>query len=282
MNAYQNITDNIIKQLESGALPWVKPWSASPNGDRNAISGRGYNGINRLLLASSGFNSPLWATYNQWQEKGVQVQKGQKGTQIVLFKKLTKETTNEAGEKETSNFAMLRTFTVFNADQTNYKAPLVAAPAPFNAIEACEATIEASGALISHGGDKACYIPSMDAIALPNKTDFKSEGHYYATAFHELVHWTGAKCRLDRDLSGRFGAESYAFEELVAEMGAAFLCADHAIEAELRHAGYIESWLKVLKNDNKAIFKAAALAQKAADFINQSADAIEELNEEAA
>lgn len=277
MNAYQLITDNIIRQLEAGALPWVKPWHAS-GVDRNAISGRNYNGINRLLLASSGYQSPLWATYNQWQSKGVQVLKGQKATQIVLFKKITKESINEAGESETSAFAMLRTFSVFNAEQTDYKAPLIEAP-QFNPIEACEATIQNTGAIIGHGGDKAFYAPSLDVIQLPEKTDFNSEAHYYATAFHELSHWTGAAHRLDRNLNaGLFGNPAYAFEELVAEIGAAYLCADHGIGGELRHAGYIQSWLKVLRDDNKAIFKAAAMAQKAADYINGKYQ--EDFNEE--
>jgi len=123
---------------------------------------------------------------------------------------------------------------------------------------------------LSHGGDAAFYAPSVDRIQLPNKGTFNSEANYYATAFHELVHWTGAKHRLDRNLEkGRFGNPAYAFEELVAEMGAAFLCQDYGIQGELRHAGYIQSWLKALRDDSKAVFKAAALAQKAADYLNQ-------------
>ena len=125
-----------------------------------------------------------------------------------------------------------------------------------------------TGALIAHGGDAAFYMPSQDRIQLPHKSAFESESTYYATAFHELTHWTGAKSRLDRDLDkGRFGNPAYAFEELVAEMGAAFTCADHGIQGELRHAGYIGHWLKACRADNKAIFKAASLSQKAADYL---------------
>jgi antirestriction protein ArdC len=140
---------------------------------------------------------------------------------------------------------------------------------PFSAVEIAEQRIVKTGALITHGGDAAFYMPSMDRIQMPNKGTFASPENYYATMFHELTHWTSDKARCDRDLSkGRFGNPDYAFEELVAELGAAFLCNDHGIQGELRHAGYIQSWLKALKNDNKAIFKAAALAQKAADYIN--------------
>jgi antirestriction protein ArdC len=114
-------------------------------------------------------------------------------------------------------------------------------------------------------------MPSTDAIQLPYQSSFNSAAHYYATALHELTHWTGAKHRLNRDFSGRFGNPAYAFEELVAEIGAAYLCADHGIQGELRHAGYIGHWLKACRDDNTAIFKAAALAQKAADYIKNAA-----------
>jgi antirestriction protein ArdC len=138
---------------------------------------------------------------------------------------------------------------------------------PFNSIAALEALATDSGAVIKHGGDKAFYSPSNDFIQMPHKTDFNSEAAYYATLLHEMAHWSGAANRLNRDLSGRFGNEAYAAEELIAELSAAFLCAEYQIDGDLRHAGYIASWLRILKNDNKAVFKAAALAQKSADFI---------------
>jgi antirestriction protein ArdC len=139
----------------------------------------------------------------------------------------------------------------------------------FTANQLAEQRIVKTGALISHGSDAAFYMPSQDRIQLPNKSAFDNEGSYYATAFHELTHWSGHESRCDRNLKGKFGNPAYAFEELVAEMGAAFLCADYGIQGELRHAGYIQSWLKALRDDSKAVFKAAALAQKAADYINQ-------------
>lgn len=160
---------------------------------------------------------------------------------------------------------------MFNASQVDgiEIAPVSTDSKPFNAIEQAEDRIVKTGAAITHGGDAAFYAPGPDRIQLPHKASFDNEASYYATAFHELTHWTGAKTRLDRELSkGKFGNPAYAFEELVAEMGAAFLCQDYGIQGELRHAGYIQSWLKACRDDSRAIFKAAALAQKAADFIN--------------
>jgi antirestriction protein ArdC len=267
-NQYQTITDIIIKALESGSAPWVKPWNASTSGlDRNVTTDRPYNGINRLLLGMQGRTSPLWATYNQWASIGAQVQKGEKSTTIVLFKPVSSERTNSAGETEMSSFAMMKSFAVFNADQTDYKAPIVEATGEFNPIAQCEERMIKTGAVINHGGDSAFYQPSSDSIRMPIPSDFNSEASYYATAFHELAHWTGAKSRLDRVFGARFGDSNYAMEELVAELTSAFLCADHGIDGKLQHVEYLASWLKVLKDDNKAIFKASALAQKATDFI---------------
>jgi antirestriction protein ArdC len=265
---YQAITDSIIKALESGSAPWVKPWNASTSGlDRNAVTDRPYNGINRLLLGMQGRTSPLWATYNQWQSLGAQVQKGQKSTTIVLFKPVSTERTNSEGETEVSSFAMMKSFAVFNADQTDYQAPAIEATGEFNPIAQCEERMMQTGAVITHGGDRAFYQPSTDSIRMPIPSDFVSEASYYATAFHELAHWTGAKHRLDRTFGARFGDAQYALEELTAELTSAFLCADHGIDGKLQHVEYIASWLKVLKDDNKAIFKASAMAQKASDYI---------------
>jgi len=276
---YQKVTDSIIAQLEKGAIPWVKPWRADSTADKNFISQKPYQGINTLILGMAGFTSPAWATYKQWQEKGVQVKKGEKATEIVFFKQVTKESVNDSGDTESNRFAVLKTYFVFNAEQTDIKImPSVEPSEPFNPIPAIESKIKETGAIINHGGDAAFYMPSSDSIQLPNPSAFDSDSHYYATAFHELAHWTGAKHRLDRQLDkGRYGNPAYAFEELVAEISAAFLCADYKIQGDLRHAGYIESWLKACRDDNKAIFKAAALAQKAADFIkNEGALSIDE------
>ena len=168
-----------------------------------------------------------------------------------------------------TNYCVIKGYAVFNVQQTDLDIiPSETPDSPFNPIPSCEDRIIKTGAAISHGGDAAFYMPSQDRIQLPNKSAFNSEANYYATAFHELSHWTGAKHRLDRNLdNGRYGNPAYAFEELVAEISAAYLCADYKIQGELRHAGYIQSWLKACKDDSKAIFKAAALAQKAADYI---------------
>jgi len=269
---YQEITDSIITELEKGAAPWIKPWKADNSADKNVLSQKPYQGINRLILGMSsmarGYTVPVWASYKQWESLGANVRKGEKGTRIVFFSPVTKEN-KQTGETE--SYAVLKAYWVFNASQVDgiEIVPTETTEGTFNSIERAEDRIVKTGAVISHGGDAAFYMPSQDRIQLPNKTAFDTESSYYATAFHELGHWTGAKSRLDRQLDkGRFGNPAYAFEELVAEMTAAFLCQDYGIQGELRHAGYIQSWLKACKDDSKAIFKAAALAQKAADYIN--------------
>jgi antirestriction protein ArdC len=268
---YQEVTDSIIKQLESGAMPWIKPWATDSTADKNFLSQKPYQGVNRLILGLSsmvqGFDIPVWASFKQWQSLGATVRKGEKGTKIVFYSPVKKE--NKAtGDIESYN--LLKSYYVFNVSQVDgvvIQAPSAEAK-PFNAIAEAEARIRKTGAVITHGGDSAFYAPSVDKINVPNKASFISESNYYATIFHELVHWTGAEHREKRVFGKRFGDNAYAFEELVAEMGAAFLCQDYRIQGELRHAGYLQSWLKVLREDSKAIFKASALAQKAADHIN--------------
>jgi antirestriction protein ArdC len=269
---YQDVTNSIIEQLEKGAIPWVKPWRADSSADKNLLSQKPYQGINRLILGLSGmvnkYDVPVWASYKQWESIGGNVRKGEKGTRIVFFSKVSKENKTTG---DTESYSVLKAYWVFNASQIDGIdiVPADTVQKPFTPIEYAESRIVKTGAALSHGGDAAFYAPSVDRIQLPNKGTFNSEANYYATAFHELVHWTGAKHRLDRNLEkGRFGNPAYAFEELVAEMGAAFLCNDYGIQGELRHAGYIQSWLKALRDDSKAVFKAAALAQKAADYLN--------------
>jgi antirestriction protein ArdC len=270
INVYQSVTDSIISQLEKGAAPWIKSWKTDSSANKNFITQEPYKGINTLITGMAGFNNPAWATYKQWNDKGAQVKKGEKATQIVFFKPVSKTSTNAAGESETKNYAFLTVHNIFNVEQTDLEIiPFENESAPFNPIPAIESKIRETGAIIKHGGDSAFYNPSNDYIQLPNAASFESEAHYYATAFHELAHWSSAKHRLDRKLGKTFGNPDYAFEELIAEISAAFLCADYKIQGDLRHAGYIQSWLKACRDDNKAIFKAAALAQKAADFIKR-------------
>ena len=266
---YQQVTDKIIAELESGNLPsWVKNWSAGAGSDCNVITKKPYNGINTIILGMSGFASPYWGTYKQWLSLGAQVTKGSKGTHIIYYSPVERGTkVTESGEVKEYSY-ILKSYTVFNADQvTGWEAPAVNTERKFIAVASIEALTAKSGAVIKFGGERAFYAPDSDYIGMPEKIQFNSEASYYATLLHELAHWSGHKSRLDRDLSGRFGNEAYAAEELIAELSAAFLCARFNVNGELRHSSYIASWLRVLKNDNKAVFKAAALAQKAADYL---------------
>jgi antirestriction protein ArdC len=270
---YQEITDSIINELEKGATPWVKPWNAPQSADKNVVSGKAYRGINRLLLAMisgiKGYSNPAWATYDQWANLGGNVRKGEKAAKIIFFSQAKDKKAEKAGEDKVYQFA--RAYHVFNVEQVEGIDIVPSEDIPVSdnqKIEACESRIIATAAKYSIGGDTACYIPSIDAIRMPALNTFQSAEHYYATFFHELTHWTSEKTRCDRDLSkGRFGNADYAFEELVAELGAAFMCQQHGIKGDLRHAGYIDHWLKCLKADSRAIFKASALAQQASDFL---------------
>lgn len=262
---YSEVTARILAELETGAAPWVKPWTASgPVMPQNAITGRLYNGINVLILwmtaQSRLYPENRWLTFKQAIEAGGAVRKGEKGTQVVLVKRIS------VGEDEEERLiGMLKTFTVFNVAQIEgLDAPAAAPTVPETSVSAF---VAATGAEVRHGHDMAFYSPGHDAVCLPNPDAFRGQGHYEATVLHELTHWTGHKDRLNRDLSGRFGTKSYAAEELVAELGAAFLCAHLGIDGELRHAGYIDTWLTLLREDNRAVFTAAAKASQAADYL---------------
>jgi antirestriction protein ArdC len=267
---YQQVTDKIIAELESGNIPsWVKNWSGDAGSDCNVISKKTYSGINTIILGMSGFKSPYWGTYKQWLSIGAKINKDQfSNYQSIVFYAPVKTAKKQDNEEKQQVYKLMRYFRVYNAEQvTGFEAPALPVPKVFNDISSIEALTVKSGAKLQFGGDRAYYSPSDDYIAMPHKTQFNSEASYYATLLHELSHWSGHKSRLDRDLSGRFGNEAYAAEELIAELSAAFLCARFSITGELRHSSYIASWLRVLKNDNKAIFKAAALAQKSADYL---------------
>lgn len=281
---YQSVTRSIIAELEQGAAPWVKPWKG---GGRigimpaHAVTGNHYRGINVPILWHAadihGFPSHAWLTFKQALDKGAQVRKGEKGTQIVFTKQLTVKT-NDA-EDEERQISMLRAFTVFNVAQVDgFDAPdpAPAQPPPAGAADALAA---ATGADIRHGGDKACFVPSMDFIVLPDPESFESAEHYHATKLHELVHRSGHETRLNRDLKNRFGTKAYAAEELVAELGAAFLCAHIGVQGQLRHSGYIDNWLSLLKEDDRAIFTAASKASQAADYLRSFSEKVEQAKE---
>lgn len=276
------VTNRIIEELEKGVAPWVKPWAPDYSAPYNPSSRNFYKGINHLYLSviqQSGVygSSNFWLTYKQAADKGAQVKKGAKGVQVVFFKPLSITAKDEATNEDVSKtIPLMRTYTVFNADMIEGLDLPALVPNEFNPIEHCEDFIQNTGANIQHGGDRACFVPSLDIINLPKPEAFKTEFDYYATAFHELAHWTGHESRLNRLKNDRFGSEGYAFEELIAELSASMLCAHNHIEAQLQHASYIESWLKALKNDKKYIFKAAAQAQKVLDYFTKDSESIVE------
>lgn len=280
---YQQVTDKILAQLESGVVPWVKPWQdAQPNGGRpyNAISGKPYRGINTALLFAPQFSSNAWMTFKQAKEIGANVRKGEKGSMIVFFKPWTVADKNDPEGKERT-IPILRSFHVFNIEQIeNLPAkfqPAKVDPKPeFERLQHAEMLL--AQAIITHGGDRAFYRPSTDSITLPQPGQFNSQADYYAAALHELTHWTGHPSRCNREFGKRFGDTAYAREELVAEMGAAFLCGIVGIDAKLQHVAYLQSWIEVLKADKRAIVMAASAAQKAADYVTrQQEESAEEL-----
>jgi antirestriction protein ArdC len=266
MDKYQEITNQIIESLEAGTTPWVKPW-ASSGAPYNVSTGNAYQGINHILLSMSPYKSSGWMTFNQARDCGGSVRRGEKSSaQVVFFKPLT---IKDKATDEEKQIPLLKTSAVFNIEQIEglpekYLPKVLGAGQSFE--DNTRAAALMSQAKVVHGGSQACFIPSRDEIHLPNKTEFKSAADYHATALHELTHWTGHKPRLDRTFGARFGDNAYAFEELVAELGAAFLCSDCGIDGKLQHETYIASWVKVLKDDKRAIFTASSAARKAADF----------------
>lgn len=276
---YQEVTDKIVTLMEQGARAedWVMPWTGVNAGlPFNAVTGKTYRGINVPLLwcqaSAAGHETNQWASYKQWLERGAQVRKGEKGTMIVFYRAIERKDAD--GEPDTIRF--LRYSTVFNAAQVDgYEPPVVELPDLAERIEACDDFASNSGADIRYGGGRAFYTSRGDYIALPAWDRFRDTKHStatenaYSTLFHELTHWTGHKDRCGRDLANRFGSEAYAAEELVAELGAAFICAHLGITSEPRedHAQYLDSWLRVLRSDKKAIFTAASQASQALDYL---------------
>jgi antirestriction protein ArdC len=256
----------------------VKPWSASSDSlPMNASTRRPYRGINCLLLTLeamiSGYARSRWLTFRQAVALGAHVRQGERGCTVVFYKlREVPEARPEVGGSEKRIVPFLRAFTVFNVSQID-GLPANATPAPITASwdpdAEAEALVTACGADVRHGSSEAYYNRRMDAIYVPDRTAFHRGGDYYATLLHELVHWTGHSERCNRDLCGRFGDAGYAMEELVAELGSAFLCAHCHIDGRLQHAEYVASWLEVLKQDKRAIFTASTKAQTAADFLLQ-------------
>ena len=279
VDGYQVITDKIIAELEAGTVPWRKPWrSVEGFGPTSLSTGKEYKGINALMLSvqsfAAGYTSIHWGTYRQLTELGGQVRGGEKSTQVVLWKPFTKEV-----DGQEQRFLMLRLFAVFNVEQCDWaegKRPSNPERVEADNVEPVEAAEKIHLGMpkrpeVRHGGNRAFYSPLLDYVQLPDTTQFESTEAYYATLFHELVHSTGHKDRVGRDgieAFAGFGSESYSKEELIAEIGAATLCAEAGIEPRIEQsAAYIASWLKVLKDDKKFVVSAAAGAGKAVDFI---------------
>lgn len=279
---YQSVTNQIIAALEAGTVPWRHPILGSGEDamPKNLNSGRTYSGVNVFTLAltawDKGYGSPWWLTYRQAVERGGHIRKGEKSSLVVFWKQL-KVADKQTGEPK--HVPMLKSFRVFNAEQCEGvafppEAPLEISETAFTPHEKAEALATGliDGPTIEHRGDRAFYRPSQDLIRLPGGERFVSNEDYYSTLFHELVHATGHSSRLDRGLDSNlrpFGSVDYSKEELIAEMGAACLCAVAGIvPATLdQHAAYIAGWLKKLRNDKRLVVSAAGSGQKAADWI---------------
>jgi antirestriction protein ArdC len=277
----QEITDTLIAKLEEGPEAWKRCWATVSGELPLRVTGDRYKGINLLRLMIAGRGNPNWMTFKQAKTfKGAGVRKGEKGTGIVFYKPITIED-KETGEEK--RIPLMKTFTVFNAEQIDglpdrfYPEKDVDPINKEPRLDEADAYIKATGAEIRHGGGRAFFSPSEDFIAMPEFETFFTAEDYYAVKFHELVHWTGHEKRLDRSLKNSFGDKDYAKEELVAEIGSAFLSGAMNISVGVRddHAEYLASWLKVLKNDKTAIFKAAALAQKAVDHLDGYSETLE-------
>jgi len=283
-NVYTRVTDKIVADLERGVRPWMKPWSGEHAGMRGGFPlrhcGTPYRGINILLLWSEamerGYASAKWMTFRQAKELGGHVRKGEHGSLVVYADRIHKVEEDERGQEVEREIPFMKGYSVFNADQIeglpeDYYDRIEPNGEPIQLIEAAETFFDHTGAVFRHGGDRAYYAGGPDIIQLPVPEAFRDAESYAATKAHELTHWTKHPERLGRDLGRKaWGDEGYAREELVAELGAAFLCAGLGVTPEVRedHAAYLDHWLKIIKDDPKAIFSAAAHAQRAVDYLH--------------
>jgi antirestriction protein ArdC len=278
---YDEVTARIIAELEAGRIPWVQPWGGAACGPalpRNALTARSYSGVNVLILWGTvierGWPSQSWLTFKQAESAGGRVIKGERGTSVVYADRFIpdaeKARVRENGD-EAKAIPFLKRFTVFNVAQCEgLREGLASDPAPLperEIVPVAEAIIAASGVDFRVGGSQAFYAPALNYVQVPPQPVFFAQINYYRTALHELTHATGHRSRLNRDQSHGFGSKDYAREELIAEMGSAFLCAALGIAPTVRHADYLASWLEVLRDDNRAIFRAASAASKAADWL---------------
>jgi len=283
IDVHAMITDQIIEAIEKGADNFEMPWNQVAAIPKNEKTGNHYKGINILILSIMarlrGYEYLTYATYKQWKELGAQVKKGETATQIVKYKTIEKKN-KDNGEMEV---VAVKAFyhNVFNVEQVEgYEMPQMVKASTVENHAAFDQFAVDTGINIKVTGDRAFYTSQDDTVYMPNKELFidtserNATENYYSVLAHEMTHATGHKTRLDRQLGNRFGSEAYAQEELIAELGATFLCAEFGIAAEARqdHASYIASWLKLLRNDKKAIFQAASEAQKAVEWLLEAAE----------
>lgn len=280
-DVYTEITNHIVEAIEKGADSFQMPWHRDGFETElpcNAKTKNEYSGINILSLwvaeMKHGYGTNLWGTYKQWKSLDAQVRKGEKGNPIVFYKEFEREAAGNPDETE--KYRVARASWVFNADQVDgFSAPKPETPDLVEIVEAVEQAVKATNADIRHGGSKAFFTPSQDYIQMPDRERFAGTETsspteaYYSTLLHELTHWSGHEKRLDRDMSKRFEGKGYAMEELVAELGASYLCSSLDVSNIPRpdHAAYIAHWLEVMKEDKKAVFTAASNASKATDYV---------------
>ncbi len=280
-DVYERVTSQIVNAIEQGTENWRMPWHTSGRfafSPINAVTHKPYRGVNVLALwavaQSKGYERGEWATYQQWQDRGAQVRKGEKSASVAFWKFADGRTESQDGEESEqgsrSRLLFCRLYNVFNAAQVDGYTPKADADAPIEErIESADAFFGRIPARVAHLGNRAFYSPAVDTITLPPFAAFFSPMDYYSTRAHETGHWTGVASRCGRELGKRFGDNAYSMEELVAELTAAFTMAHMGLSSEPRpdHAQYIASWLRVLKADKRAIFTAASKAQQAADYL---------------
>lgn len=272
IDVYQAVTDKMVAALETGTVPWRKPWDTTSGRPQN-LDGRPYRGVNVMLLALSGYTSPFWLTFKQAKTRGGSVNKGEHSTMVVFWRQIKVE---DKGMGEDRTIPLLRYYNVFNLDQTSdVKLPERVvrwqnrANEPFEPVTDAQSIVDGypGGPVIGYGTE-AFYVPGTDRITVPGPGDYARPEEFYSTLFHEMGHSTGHPDRLNRSIANAFGSHDYGREELVAEMTAAFLCAEAGIEVTHENsAAYLSSWIATIREDNRAVVTAAGAAQRAADHI---------------
>jgi antirestriction protein ArdC len=271
----EQVNNQILEMMQTNGTEWARPWAQKiANGAHyNVISKKPYSGINTFITAFTPYSAPIWGTYKQWSEKGAQVKKGEKATHIFYMAPFTPKDATTRGDGTKRTAFVTKCYAVFNAEQVDgFDIPAAGefvAPDIASTINEVELFVQQTNAIINKTGETAFYSPANDCIQIPEINRFFSAEGYYGTLLHELTHWTGSEKRCNRKFSTRFGSEDYAREELVAEIGSAQLCALLNITSEPRtdHAKYINSWMQVIKDDNKAMMKAFSQAGKAVNYL---------------